>query len=349
MLQTFTSNGTWTRTNDTNAGGFRHNRVYCIAIGAGGGGAQQGGGGGGGAAWGAIKIQEAGGNTLQVTVGSGGGFTDDGGNSQVRVGSNNNYRVRGEGGNGGVRFNSDLGGERSLGGGRTVSGVANGGGDNGGDGFFGIYSNTTGGALNIIESDSLRGGAAGGADGGGQGYRVNNEPDIEDSSITSRFGAGGDGSSIKSSGSGGNGRPIKDNNNGQDATVDLSNPESPDGEGGDGGNRGGGGGGINEAGGPVGVGGNGICYVTFLQLDNFPTSVLLGQNFTIRKKSYWDGNQNVSFTANSVGLQAFTLSDSRGNRSTAFIEVVGEPPVINSFSFSPNIVCPGDNLSLIHI
>ena len=353
MLQTFTSDGSWTRTNNTSAGGFRHDRVYCIAIGGGGGGASLGGGGGGGAAWGAIKIQQAGGNTLQIRVGSGGGFgsgssADDGEVSQVRVGSNNNYRVRGEGGKGAARFNSDLGGDNSKGGGRTVSGVSNGGGDNGGDGWIGILGQATGGALNIIETAALRGGAAGGANGGGQGFRVNNEPDIEDTQVTSYAGGGGDGSKIKSSGSGGNGRPIQDNNNGQDASVTIVDPEDPRVNAGDGGNRGGGGGGRDE-GGPgstTGVGRNGICYVTFLQLDNFPTSVLLGQSFTIRKKSYWDGNENVSFTANSVGLQTFTLNDSRGNRSTAFIEVVGEPPVINSFSFSPNIVCPGDNSTL---
>ena len=82
-LQTFTSNGNWNRTNNDTAGKFRHERVYVIAIGGGGGGDGHGGGGGGGAAWGVIDMEKNNGNTLQVSVGSGGQY-DDGGDSRVR-------------------------------------------------------------------------------------------------------------------------------------------------------------------------------------------------------------------------------------------------------------------------
>jgi hypothetical protein len=334
--QTFTSNGNWSRTNNTTAGKFRHERVFVIAIGAGGGGDGHGGGGGGGAAWGVIDMQGNNGNTLQVSVGDGGQY-DDGGDSRVRLGNNNNIKVQGNGGNQGDYYS----GGNGDGGGRDTDGVSNSGGDNGEDGnnINVLCSNTP--ALDLVETSQGDGGAAGGASGGGQGYVMRNDPsDPEDSSECYNAGGGGDGSAIKNSGSGGNGSPVKDNGGGQNGTIDSSDEEDLDADGGDGGNYGGGGGGSAgywDGRSGSGRGANGVCYVTYLDLDNIPSDVQAGQTFTIRKKSYWDGNSNESFTAgtNDSGLKSYTLTDSRGNRSRAYVNVV-PPPSIEDFFANPN-------------
>ena len=341
--QTFTSNGNWNRTNNTTAGKFRHERVFVIAIGAGGGGDGHGGGGGGGAAWGVIDMQGNSGDTLQVSVGDGGQY-DDGGDSRVRLGNNNNIKVQGNGGNQGEYFN----GGNGDGGGRDTDGVSNSGGDNGEDGtkINVLCGNSP--ALDLVSTSQGDGGAAGGASGGGQGYVMRNDPsDPEDSSECFNAGGGGNGSKIKNSGSGGGGDPVTDNGGGQNGSIDSSDEEDLDADGGDGGNYGGGGGGSAgywEGREGSGRGGDGVCYVTYLDLDNIPSDVQAGQTFTIRKKSYWDGNSNESFTAgtNDSGLKSYTLTDSRGNRSRAYVNVV-PPPSISDFYASPNPQTSGTN------